>query len=377
MGADRPKQFLLLQGVPLLVRTCRQFLPLQAIQYLMIVVHPDHEQETRSLLKQWLPRHQHHRLLFTVGGERRQDSVLAGLNTLPPDVELVLVHDGARPFIDEATILRTMDGALAHGAAIAAIPVKDTLKRIAAAAISATVDRSGLWQAQTPQTVRRSLLAEAFAHADRTGFQGTDEASLLEHHGTTVAVVDGSEQNMKVTRPDDLILAEQLLQRKNTMKIGHGYDAHRLVSHRQLILGGVEIDYHLGLEGHSDADVVSHALTDALLGAMGAGDIGQHFPDNDNRYKDISSLLLLEQVAALANRQGLYLGNADVTIICQRPRLAAHLTAMRENLARSCSCPKEAVNIKATTTENMGFTGRGEGIAAHAVVLLEAKENGN
>ena len=184
-------------------------------------------------------------------------------------------------------------------------------------------------------------------------------------------VVEGSERNLKITRPGDLQVAAALLGEALPMRIGHGFDAHRLVAGRKLILGGVTIDFELGLDGHSDADVVAHALTDALLGALGLGDIGRHFPDSDPAYKGIDSLLLLTRVAQLTDERGWRLGNADLTIVCQRPRLAPHLAAMQANLARACRVEPGAINIKATTTEKMGYTGRGEGISAHAVVLLK------
>jgi 2-C-methyl-D-erythritol 4-phosphate cytidylyltransferase/2-C-methyl-D-erythritol 2,4-cyclodiphosphate synthase len=259
------------------------------------------------------------------------------------------------------------------GAVIAAIPVKDTLKRAGEfGMIEETVDRTGLWQAQTPQAAQRELLERAFAQAAQNQFTGTDEASLLEAAGIPVRMVEGSERNLKITRPSDLEVAATLLREEVNMKIGHGFDAHRLVAGRKLILGGVIIPFDLGLDGHSDADVVAHALIDGLLGALGAGDIGRHFPDTDPRYQGIDSLLLLTQVRQLADAQGYRLGNADITIVCQRPKLAPYLEQMQANLARCCQVPPSAVNIKATTTEKMGYTGRGEGIAAHAVVLLRS-----
>ncbi len=213
---------------------------------------------------------------------------------------------------------------------------------------------------------------QAFEHAQQTGFTGTDEASLLEHAGIKVHVVQGEEKNIKITHPGDVHIAEKLMQEKQLMKIGHGYDAHRLVAGRKLILGGVTIDYQLGLDGHSDADVVCHALSDALLGAMGAGDIGRHFPDSDPQYKGISSILLLQHVVTLAEKNKLVLANADITIICQKPKLAPHLAAMQEHLSTACKVEPTAINIKATTTEKMGFAGRSEGIATHAVVLMRS-----
>lgn len=372
-GHAQPKQFLELEGLPILVWTCQAFFALAAIRVVVVAAPADFLQHTTDLLHAHLPAQHAERLRITVGGATRQDSVRFSLLQLDPEIELVLVHDAARPLVDSATILRCLEGAACHGAVIAAVPVKDTLKRVdAGGAITATIDRTHLWRAQTPQAARRHLLERAFAEAERASFVGTDEASLLEAAGLPVRVVTGSECNGKITHPEDLRIAATLAAKEKTMKIGHGFDAHRLVVGRPLILGGVTIDHDLGLDGHSDADVVVHALVDALLGALGAGDIGRHFPDTDPQYKGIDSLLLLNQVCDLAKQQGFRLGNADMTIVCQRPKLAPHLAAMANNLARCCKVEPAAINIKATTTEKMGYTGRGEGIAAHAVVLLRS-----
>jgi 2-C-methyl-D-erythritol 4-phosphate cytidylyltransferase/2-C-methyl-D-erythritol 2,4-cyclodiphosphate synthase len=373
LGHQQPKQFLLLAGSPILVRTCRIFLAMEAIRCVVVVAPFDYYQATIDLLHQHLKREETEKLRFAVGGATRQDSVFAGLAALPAELSLVLVHDAARPLVDRATVVRCLQGAMQSGAVIAAIPVKDTLKRAGEfGMIEETVDRTGLWQAQTPQAAQRELLERAFAQAAQNQFTGTDEASLLEAAGIPVRMVEGSERNLKITRPSDLEVAATLLREEVNMKIGHGFDAHRLVAGRKLILGGVIIPFDLGLDGHSDADVVAHALIDGLLGALGAGDIGRHFPDTDPRYQGIDSLLLLTQVRQLADAQGYRLGNADITIVCQRPKLAPYLEQMQANLARCCQVPPSAVNIKATTTEKMGYTGRGEGIAAHAVVLLRS-----
>ena len=370
-GHDHPKQFLDLAGLPILVRTCRAFLDLESIRCLVVAAPADYLEQTVDLLHTHLPANQRDRLFITAGGPTRQDSVLAGLNKLPAEIGLVLVHDAARPLVDQATILRCLHGAEQFGAVIAAVKVQDTLKKVSdSGVIGKTIDRSDLWQAQTPQAMQRPLLERAFAEAERNQFIGTDEASLLEAAGIPVRVVAGNERNFKITRPEDLQVASALLTTERTMKIGHGFDAHRLVAGRKLILGGVTIDYERGLDGHSDADVVAHALTDALLGALGEGDIGRHFPDSDQQYKGIDSLLLLAHVHQLMMTRHYRLGNADLTIVCQRPKLAPHLAAMQANLARCCHVVPQAINIKATTTEKMGYTGRGEGIAAHAVVLL-------
>ena len=350
-------------------------MPLAFVQQLVVAAPAGHYAETVDLLHQFCPPANMAKILVVTGGKTRQDSVCAGLNALNPAIKLVMVHDAARPLVDRTTIIRCRDAAILHGAAITAIPVKDTLKKAAKHnQIEQTVDRNHLWQAQTPQAMQRHLLEHAFASAARQGFIGTDEASLVEAAGMPVYLVEGSEQNFKITRPEDLDLAAAILAEKQQMKIGHGFDAHRLVSGRPLILGGVTVNYELGLEGHSDADVVAHALTDAVLGALGAGDIGRHFPDTDPQYKGINSLLLLEKVQQLAREQHLGLSNADITIVCQRPKLAPHLAQMQANLARCCQVPPAVINIKATTTEHMGYTGRGEGIATHAVVLLRSSD---
>ncbi|MBM9537309.1 2-C-methyl-D-erythritol 4-phosphate cytidylyltransferase [Desulfobulbus alkaliphilus] len=374
IGSHQPKQFLPLAGIPILVRSCRIFLAREDIHVVVVAAPAEYFQQSVDLLHTHLNEKEQTRLLITVGGATRQDSVRAGLETLPADIDVVLVHDAARPLADQATIDRCLQGAVKYGAVIAAVPVKDTLKLVGdRATIDRTLDRSALWQAQTPQAVRRDLLAQAFAEAARKKFIGTDEASLLEAAGIPVRVVAGSEQNLKITHPEELKMAAAILAEDANVKIGHGFDAHRLVPGRQLILGGVAIDFELGLDGHSDADVVAHALTDALLGALGAGDIGRHFPDSDSSYKGINSLLLLERIYHLVEEQHYRLANADLTIVCQRPRLAPFLDMMQSNLARCCKVDPPAINIKATTTEKMGYTGRGEGIATHAVVLLRSE----
>lgn len=374
MQVDQPKQYLLLDGIPILIRTIRAFLENSKISRVVIAVPREHQSQTVELLNSF--KFDQDRLVVTPGGKRRQDSVRAGLDCLDQDTEIVIVHDGARPLVTQALIDRCYHGALQHGAVIAAVPVKDTLKRASSSQkISATVDRSSLWQAQTPQAMRRELLE--LAYAENGDEDVTDEASLLEKAHIAVHLVNGSETNIKITRPDDLLLAEKILSSETQMKIriGHGYDAHRFSSDRKLILGGITIPHTHGLIGHSDADVVTHALCDGLLGALGQGDIGKHFPDSDTAFKDIYSIKLLEKVIDFVNNEGFIIGNIDLTIICQTPRLAPYLPAMQELLSKTCRTAPENVNIKATTTEKMGFTGRQEGISSHAVVLLTTSRN--
>ncbi|MFC1837672.1 2-C-methyl-D-erythritol 2,4-cyclodiphosphate synthase, partial [Thermodesulfobacteriota bacterium] len=306
-----------------------------------------------------------------------------GLEVLPGEIELVLVHDGVRPFVSVSVIEECINTAEEYGAAMVAIPVKDTLKAVSPdGEIEHTIDRTGVWQAQTPQAARVALLQKAYAAAaENKSFVATDEAALLERINVPIKVVEGSEKNIKITRPEDLFLAKSILMESleganildgsRDYRIGYGYDAHILVEGRSLILGGITVSHARGLLGHSDADVLTHALCDALLGAVSMGDIGQHFPDTDNKYKDISSLEILRIVSGLVKEFGYMLHNADITVVAEKPRLAPYLEDMATNLAAAIETDPDNINIKATTTEGMGFEGREEGISAHAVVLLK------
>jgi 2-C-methyl-D-erythritol 4-phosphate cytidylyltransferase/2-C-methyl-D-erythritol 2,4-cyclodiphosphate synthase len=369
MGMPLAKQYMMLAGRPVLIHSLRPFLDHPDIARVVVVAPPARLDETKALCAGYglaSPR-----LFFTSGGARRQDSVLAGLQALGTDTAIVLVHDGARPLVTRALIDRCIEAARSDGAAIAAIAVQDTLKREDAnGRIAATVSRDGLWQAQTPQAARLDLLLTAFAQFGEADV--TDEAALLEMTGVAVTLVPGERANIKITRPEDLVLAEKLLAPQNSrpVRLGHGYDAHRFAEGRALVLAGVTIPHAFGLAGHSDADAATHALCDAILGALGLGDIGRHFPDTSAEFKGIHSIILLEKVMVMACARGYRLGNADITIVCQAPRLAPFIGEMRGTLATVCGCPLDDINIKATTTEKMGFCGRGEGIACHAVVLL-------
>ena len=374
MATPLPKQFIAIGDAPVLIHTVRCFLATDTFHPVIVALAADHLETARQMFANFFLKKQLSKLILIVGGETRQESVLAGIRHLPPETDFVLVHDGARPFVSHVIIDRCLTEAAASGAAIAAVPVRDTIKQIGRKQkIVKTVDRQNLWQAQTPQVFRRELLEKSYELAEQHQFQGTDEASLLEHAGFPVSVVLGSEHNIKITRHDDLKIATGLLGENRKMKIGHGFDAHRFAPERLLILGGVTIPFALGLEGHSDADVLTHALIDSLLGAMGKGDIGSHFPDRDPQFKNISSLKLLGLVIDRLQADNFFIANTDITVICQQPRLTSYIAAMKNNIAAVCNLEAKSVNIKATTTEMMGYTGRGEGIAAHAVVLLQQK----
>lgn len=370
MKLNYPKQFHSISGAPILIHTLKPFISHPLIDTIIVVVPEGHVQSSLDLLKEHDLKDD--KITIIVGGRRRQDSVYNGLMAVARDTKVVLVHDGARPMVSEELISNCYHTALEKGAAIAALPVKDTLKKASSEQlISATIDREQLWQAQTPQAAQYHLLLQAF---EANGAEDvTDEAGLLEKSQIPIHLIAGSESNTKVTRPEDILLMEALMQQQAPprLRIGHGFDAHTFGEDRKLILGGVEVPYHLGLVGHSDADVLTHALCDALLGAIGAGDIGKHFPDNNAAFKDIYSITLLKEVMNSVEEKGYSLGNADITLICQAPKLASFLPQMVSILAKACSTTTNTINIKATTTEKMGFTGRGEGISCHAVVLLQ------
>ena len=316
---------------------------------------------------------------IVAGGATRAESAKNGV--LAAHGELVAVHDAARPFVSPAVIAAVLEAAARCGAATPAVPVKDTIKQAVpgdgktvpeACLVHSTPDRSTLYAVQTPQCFDRTQYLAALQELDAEKARlVTDDCSLFELTGRSVQLTQGDYANLKITTREDL---PRPVQKEETrMRIGHGYDVHRLVEGRKLILGGVEIPFEKGLLGHSDADVLAHAVMDAVLGAAALGDIGQHFPDNDPAYAGADSLELARHVARILSEHGYRVENIDATILCQRPKLAPHIPAMRANLAAAFGLPVDAVSVKATTEEHLGFTGEGLGIAAHAVALIETR----
>lgn len=310
-----------------------------------------------------------------LGGARRQDSVAAGLAAVT-DAEIIVVHDGARPFAP-ASLFTAVTQAVSGGAhaAIAAVPLTDSLKRVADGRVVETLDRTAFALAQTPQAFRREALATALAIAADRGSTVTDEAALIEELGGTVVAVPGGATNLKLTNPEDLAVAEAIAFSRRAggspaIRTGIGYDVHRLVAGRRLVLGGVEIPFALGLDGHSDADVLLHAIADALLGASALGDIGRHFPPTDPAFKDADSLALLSSVRELLETADFAVVNVDATVIAEAPRLLPFVEEMRAAIAGALEVAVDQVGVKATTNEGMGFPGRGEGIAALAVATV-------
>ncbi len=317
------------------------------------------------------------------GGETRQDSVFNGLRLLPSDTDFVIVHDGVRPFVTGDLIDSCLEAVEEWGAAVAAVPVQDTIKVADTDGfIVDTPNRSKLWAVQTPQGFRRDVLMEAHQQARQTGLRATDDAALVEQLGRRIKLITGNHRNLKITTAEDLLIAEAFCTGENSkfadhiqlknMRVGIGYDVHRLVENQKLVLGGVQIPYAKGLLGHSDADVLTHAVCDAILGAAGLGDIGVHFPDTDEAYADVNSLVLLKHVKTLVERDYSFL-NVDSTIIAQRPKLAAYIPKMRQQLADTLSVPVDRINIKATTSEGLGFIGKEKAIAAQAIVSLDVR----
>ena len=314
---------------------------------------------------------------IVTGGTTRAESAKNGV--LAAAGKLVAVHDAARPFVSQAVITAALEAAARCGAAAPAVPVKDTIKAAArgngkivpdACLVYTTPDRSTLYAVQTPQCFDRAEYLAALEELDAEKARlVTDDCSLFELTGRAVQLTQGDYANYKITTREDLPRPEQKEEHK--MRIGHGYDVHRLVEGRKLILGGVEVPFEKGLLGHSDADVLAHAVMDAVLGAAALGDIGQHFPDNDPAYAGADSLKLARRVAEILKEHGFRIENIDATLLCQRPKLAPYIPAMRQNLADAFGLPVDAVSVKATTEEHLGFTGEGLGIAAHAVALIE------
>jgi len=372
MGAGPAKQFLGLGGVPLLCRTLSALELAPVVEGVVVVAPPGGEAELETLC---IAPYGFAKIAAVVpGGAQRQDSVAAGVAAAAErGTEWVLVHDAARPLVQPELFARVLQAAKATGAAVAALPCQDTVKEARDdGLVRRTLDRSKLWQVQTPQGFRVDLLQTALAEARKDGFYATDEAGLMERAGHEVRLVMGAKENLKITTPEDLRLAEGWLAAGlKPARMGQGLDVHKFAPDRPLILGGVRIKYELGLLGHSDADVVTHAVMDALLAAAALGDIGGMFPDSDPAYAGADSLELLGRVVERLARDGWRPRQVSVTCVAQKPKLAPHAEAMRLKLAARLGLDPSWVNIAATTTEGLGFTGRGEGIAALANAVLE------
>jgi 2-C-methyl-D-erythritol 4-phosphate cytidylyltransferase/2-C-methyl-D-erythritol 2,4-cyclodiphosphate synthase len=370
-GGDIPKQYAKVGGIPIILQALTGLLAHPAVTAGVVVIHPD----DRDLYAAVVPAPDNRLLAPVAGGATRQASVLAGLRCLAAvRPEFVLIHDAARPFITPDVLGRVMEALAAHDAVIPALPVVDTLKRVGSAGIiTGTADRTGLWRAQTPQGFRYvKILAAHEAAAGRADLDFTDDAAIAEWAGLPVAVVHGAERNFKVTTREDMERAAALAVSATEPRTGTGFDVHRFAAGDHVWLCGVKIPHTARLDGHSDADVGLHALTDAILGAIGDGDIGQHFPPTDERWRGAASHIFLADAAARVSARGGRITNVDVALLCEAPRVGPHRDAMRAAVATILGIAIDRVGVKATTTEGLGFTGRREGIAAmaSATVLL-------
>lgn len=403
MGGGIPKQYGMLGGMSILGRTVKAFAELKEVDWITIVTNEAYMDRCRKEMKRLGMMRKVKEIL--PGGQERQDSIYQAVRRIPEDVDLVLVHDGVRPFVSGDLIHRTIEAAVRYGAAAVAVPVKDTIKMAEENVLTKTLDRKRLYAVQTPQGFRRELLVSAYHEAYRGNYYGTDDAFLVEKTGEKVYLVKGDYNNIKITTMEDILFGEAILSGRieegtgaavgppadtdtakgmnmsfdkavspgsggEEIRVGTGYDVHRLVPDRKLILGGVEIPFEKGLLGHSDADVLTHTIMDALLGAAALGDIGRHFPDSDESYRDISSLLLLKRVKELLAERGYRIGNIDAVVIAQKPKIAPYIGQMISRVAETLEIEENRINIKGTTTEKLGFCGREEGIAAQASVLI-------
>ena len=367
MGSTQSKQLLEINGIPVIEYSIRAFSESRYVDSIIIVTKSEDIDKTRIIAEKY-PKVK----CITIGGAERFDSVSLAFTWVPDECDIVAIHDAARPLVNTSYIDELIELTTVHDAVCPVGRVNDTVKYSQdTLSVSKTLDRNELFTAQTPQLFKRQLYKDALDNAKGASIAFTDDASIVEYMGHPVRICINPTPNIKITRPDDVEFAKLYLKEKTTkMKIGHGYDVHKLVCDRDLILGGVKIEHTHGLLGHSDADVLVHAIMDALIGALGLGDIGKHFPDTDEKYKGISSILLLEHTKSLLDENGYLIGNVDATVIAQKPKLLPHIQSMRENIAKALGTSVESINIKATTEEGLGFTGTLEGISAHAVAII-------
>ncbi len=382
IGGQIPKQFLEIGGAPILVHTLRRFDECSEIGAIVVALRDDAVEPFRQSLSAFGLRKP---VRLVGGGAERSDSILAALEVAREfQPELVAVHDAVRPFVTREQISLVLSKAREMGAAILALPATDTIKEVEDGLIRCTIDRQRIWRAQTPQAFRYDLLLRANREARADGLPSamtTDDALLVERLGVPVAVIEGSPNNIKITSPEDLVIAERLFEQMNErssplaprsslLRVGIGNDIHRLVEGRRLILGGVEIPFDRGLLGHSDGDSLTHAITDALLGAAALGDIGTHFSDKDSRWSGADSFVFLRHVCSLLANRGYRIANIDATILAERPKMAPHIPAMKAGLAAAMGIDVSQLNIKAKTYEGLDAIGRSEAIAAQAIVSI-------
>lgn len=370
MEIDTNKVFLKFENQSAVIRCLKTFEETGLFSDIIIVCKKDELDIIRKKADKHIKGNNY---IYCEGGEERQYSVYNALQLVPDEVDIVAVHDAARCFVTPEIIKNCVASAIRFGSGVAAVGATDTIKRARRGVVMETLPREELVCVQTPQVFSADVIKEAYARAEKDGFLGTDDASLVERMNEQVRLVTGSKENIKLTTKEDVVEGEKIAgQRKDSdIRIGNGFDMHAFAKGRKLILGGVDIPNDVGLDGHSDADVLVHAIMDALLGAARLGDIGKLFPPTDDRYKDIYSIELLKEVGDLLRKYGYYIVNIDSTIIMQAPKVATYRKQMVQNIAKAVGIDAEYVNVKATTTEFLGTLGRGEGAAAQAVCIVQ------
>lgn len=369
LSSEMTKQRILLSGQSILYRSAAVFSNCDLVNEIIVVCRSDetewvsNELNTLNKISLVIP-----------GGKSRAESAKIGFASISSKTKFVAIHDAARCLVTDENICKIINKAFEYKAATACTRVTDTIKRSDNDGfICDTISREGLWHAQTPQVFERELYAEALSRLDDDS-SITDDNLIIESMGGKIYPVDCGKNNLKITTADDLAYAEYIIERRvqmSELRVGHGYDVHRFAEGRKLVLGGVEIPFERGLLGHSDADVLVHSIMDAILGACGLGDIGKHFPDTDSTYKDISSLNLLSEVARIVKKEGFSIVNIDATLVMQRPKIAPYTFEMVDNISRILKIERGRVNIKATTEEKLGFTGREEGACAYAIATVK------
>jgi len=360
----RPKQMLPLAGKPVLLRSVEAFAQIPFVKQIVVVTAP----ENRAVLVQKFPS-----LRFAQPGATRLASVMSGVAALDANVQAIAVHDGARPLVNVEAAARCLKNAFAHGAAILAVPVKDTIKQVRGGVVEKTLERNLLWNAQTPQCYQAQVLRTAL-HKFGYVQDATDESQLVERLGVQVSIEPSDYQNIKITTPEDMVMAEAFLQAGAQLRTGFGFDLHRLTAGRKFIIGGVELPHTKGFLGHSDGDVVLHAICDAILGALCAGEIGLLFPPTDPTIKDIDSKKIAARVLEIVKEKNAHLVHMDVTLVTQEPKISPHYAAVRQSLARIFEMEEKAVSFKSKSHEHVGEIGRGEAAMCYASVTLAVGE---
>ena len=368
VGGEIPKQYLSVGGVPILRHTVNVFMENPAIDYIQVIIHPDDRNLYDEAIGELdLPEPIN-------GGDTRQKSVLNGLEAVSENMpEYVYIHDAARPFLDQITLNNLIEEVENSGAVIPALKVTDTIKYMTNDKIDSTLDRNLLYRAQTPQAFRYKAIY--MAHRRFENIDLTDDSAIAEKAGLRVRIIDGSENNFKITTKNDMERAELMTGNSYTdVRIGYGIDVHAFENGDHVILGGVKIPHDKKLSGHSDADVALHAITDAVLGAMAMGDIGDHFPPSDDKWKGASSDIFLKHATNFVTEQDGVIANIDVTIICEEPKIGPHRELIRDKISEIMDLDIARVSVKATTTEKLGFTGKKEGIMAQAIATVRLPE---